>query len=40
MVAYYSRQQIEETIEWSAQLTKRDKSFSLFFLDSKFLTNE
>jgi len=37
MVSIYSRKQIEETIEWSAQLDNRDKSFSRFFLDSKFL---
>lgn len=37
MVRSYSRQQIEDTIEWSAQLDLRDKKFSLFFLDSEFL---
>jgi hypothetical protein len=37
MVNYYSREQILETIEWSAQLDKRDKDFSKFFLDSEFL---
>ena len=37
MVKYYTRQQILETIEWSAQLDKRDKDFSTFFLTSEFL---
>lgn len=37
MVNYYSREQILETIDWSAQLDKRDKDFSRFFLDSEFL---
>ena len=37
MVNYYSRDQILETIEWSAQLDKRDKDFSKFFLNSGFL---
>lgn len=37
MVGLYSREQILETIEWSAQLDKRDKDFSKFFLNSGFL---
>ena len=37
MVKFYSREQILETIEWSAQLDKRDRDFSKFFLDSEFL---
>jgi hypothetical protein len=37
MVNYYSREQILETIEWSAQLDKRDKDFCRFFLNSEFL---
>lgn len=37
MVQLYSRDQIFETIEWSAQLDKRDKDFARFFLDSDFL---
>lgn len=37
MVNYYSKEQILETIEWSAQLDKRDKDFSKFFLASGFL---
>lgn len=37
MVRYYSREQILETIEWSAQLEERDKRFSRFFLNSDFL---
>ncbi len=37
MVSIYSTKQILETIEWSAQLDKRDKDFSRFFLTSEFL---
>ena len=37
MVNYYSKGQILETIEWSAQLDQRDKDFSKFFLNSEFL---
>jgi hypothetical protein len=37
MVKYYSRAQILETIDWSAQLGKREKDFSRFFLDSDAL---
>ena len=37
MVKFYTRDQILETIEWSAQLDKRDKEFSKFFLTSGFL---
>jgi hypothetical protein len=37
MVRLYSKEQILETIEWSAQLDKRDKDFSKFFLTSEFL---
>jgi hypothetical protein len=37
MVKLYTREQILETIEWSAQLDKRDKDFSRFFLNSDFL---
>ena len=37
MVSLYSKEQILETIEWSAQLDKRDKEFSKFFLTSGFL---
>jgi len=37
MVNLYSREQILETIEWSAQLEKRDKEFARFFLSSEFL---
>jgi hypothetical protein len=37
MVRFYSTEQILETIEWSAQLDKRDKEFSKFFLTSEFL---
>jgi hypothetical protein len=37
MVSLYSKEQILETIDWSAQLDKRDKDFSKFFLTSGFL---
>ena len=37
MVNLYTKEQILETIEWSAQLDKRDKEFSKFFLTSGFL---
>lgn len=37
MVRIYPKEKILETIEWSAQLDKRDKDFSLFFLTSGFL---
>ncbi len=37
MVNFYTKEQILETIEWSAQLDKRDKDFSKFFLTSEFL---
>lgn len=37
MVKYYSTEQILGTIEWSAQLDKRDKEFAKFFLTSEFL---
>ena len=34
---YYGEQKILETIDWSAQLTKRMKDFSRLFLQSDFL---
>jgi hypothetical protein len=37
MVGLYKKEQILETIEWSAQLDKRDKDFSKFFLTSGFI---
>jgi hypothetical protein len=37
MVKLYTREQILETINWSAQLEERDKKFSRFFLNSGFL---
>jgi hypothetical protein len=37
MVHLYTKEQILETIEWSAQLEQRDKDFSKFFLTSGFL---
>jgi len=38
MVQFYSREQILETIEWSAQLQKREKNFAKFFLNSDILS--
>lgn len=37
MVSLYTKEQILETIEWSAQLEQRDKDFARFFLTSEFL---
>jgi hypothetical protein len=37
MVQLYTREQILETIDWSDQLSKRDKDFAIFFLPSGFL---
>ncbi|MCX6317701.1 MAG: hypothetical protein NTW29_10440 [Bacteroidetes bacterium] len=37
MINAYSKEQILETIEWSAQLDARDKEFSKFFLTSDLL---
>lgn len=37
MVRLYKKEQIHETIEWCAQLDKRDKDFSKFFLTSGFI---
>jgi hypothetical protein len=37
MCRFYTTEQIKETIAWSAQLDKRDKDFSLMFLNSDFL---
>ena len=37
MVSLYSKEQILEVIDWSAQLDERDKIFSKFFLTSEFL---
>jgi hypothetical protein len=37
MVSLYTKDQILETINWSAQLDQRDKDFSKFFLTSEFL---
>ena len=37
MVRYYSKERILETIDWSAQLAKREKDFAFFFLDSDIL---
>ena len=37
MISYYSSEQILDSIEWSAQLDKRDKEFAKFFLKSDFL---
>ncbi len=40
MVSYYPNEKILETIDWSAQLDKRDKDFSIFFLKSDMLYAE
>lgn len=37
MVQLFTREQILETIDWSVQLSKRDKDFAKFFLPSGFL---
>lgn len=37
MIRFYPIEKILETIEWSAQLDKRDKDFSTFFLKSDML---
>jgi hypothetical protein len=37
MYRFYTTEQIKETIAWSAQLDKRDKDFSLMFLNADFL---
>lgn len=37
MVKLYTREQILETIDWSNQLSKRDKDFVKFFLPPGFL---
>ena len=34
---FYGKEKILEVIEWSAQLRKKDKEFSRFFLNSEFL---
>lgn len=34
---FYTKEQILETIEWSAQLKEREKKFSRFFINSEFL---
>ena len=36
MITIYSKEKILETIDWSAQLEKRDKDFSKFFLNSDY----
>lgn len=37
MITCYTPNQIDDAINWSAQLDTRDKDFSRFFLKSKFL---
>ena len=37
VVQLYTREQILETIEWSAQLDRKEKEFSRFFLNYDFL---
>jgi hypothetical protein len=39
MVAYYTKEQILETIAWSSQLSKREKDFSKKFVNSGFVKN-
>ena len=34
---FYTKEQILETIKWSAQLMQKEKEFSRFFLNSEFL---
>lgn len=36
IVSFYTKEKIMETIEWSAQLDKRDKDFSKLFLKSDY----
>ena len=36
MMKYYPKSKVLETIEWSAQLQKRDKDFSRFFINSEY----
>ncbi len=37
MVKYYNIEKIKETIEWSAQLSERDKDFARLFINSDIL---
>ena len=37
MLRYYSKSQILETIDWSAQIEEKDKRFSRMFIDSDFV---
>lgn len=37
IMKYYTRQQITDTIEWTAQLDERDKQFSRLFMNSDML---
>jgi len=34
MVRYYTKEQILETVEWSAQLSERNKNFTKLFIHS------
>lgn len=36
ILKFYTKEQILETIEWSAQLKEKEKQFSRFFLNSEF----
>ena len=37
IVMFYGKERILYTIEWSAQLKEKEKTFSRFFLNSEFL---
>lgn len=37
MLRFYDKEQVLETIEWSAQLGTREKDFARFFLESDIL---
>ena len=37
IIKFYSREEILKTIEWSAQLKEKEKTFSRFFINSDFL---
>lgn len=37
ILGFYSKEQILETIDWSAQLNNHEKEFSRFFLNSEFI---
>ncbi len=39
IVTFYGKEKILQSIEWSAQLDERGKTFSKFFLNSGFLNS-